>query len=62
MEMGLNSNKITDKKEYYNKLSIERINFKFEEYAFYPEVNFRPSIFFFKYLCIKPELRKDRKI
>ena len=38
------------KKEYFNKLSIERINFKFEEYENYPEVNMKPSIFFLKFL------------
>ncbi len=53
------NNKVIEKKEYYNKLSIERINFKFEEYQMYPEINFRPSIFFLKFLCIKPELRKE---
>lgn len=50
-----------DKKEYFNKLSIERINFKFEEYEMYPETNFKPSIFFFKFLCAKPELRRECK-
>lgn len=51
-----------DKKEYFNKLSIERINFKFEEYEMYPEINFKPSIFFFKFLCVKPDLKKECKL
>ena len=34
-------------KEYLNVLSIEKINFQFEEYGNYPDDNFQPSIFFF---------------
>ena len=53
------SNKVISKKEYFNKLSIERINFKFEEYEMYPEINLKPSIFFFKFLCSRPDSNKD---
>ena len=47
------------KKEYFNKLGLERINFQFEEYGEYPDDAFQPSIFFFKFLAIKPDLEKE---
>jgi len=60
LEMDFNTNnRVIEKMEYHKKLSIERINFKFEEYEMFPEVNFRPGIFFFKFLCVKPDLRKE---
>ena len=46
-------------KEFYNKLSLERINFQFEEYAKYPNEDFQPSIYFFKFLCNKPDYEKE---
>ena len=46
-------------KEFYNKLSLERINFQFEEYAQYPNDDFLPSIYFFKFLCSKPDYEKE---
>ena len=46
-------------KEFYNKLSLERINFQFEEYAQYPNDDFQPSIYFFKFLCNKPDYEKE---
>ena len=49
----------TNKKEYCNKLGLERINFQFEEYGNYPDDSFQPSIFFFKFLAIKPDLEKE---
>ena len=48
-------------KEYYNKLSLERINFKFEEYGQYPNEDFQPSIYFFKFLCGKPDYEKENQ-
>ena len=57
--MDPKSEKVINKKEYFNKLSIERINFKFEEYEMYPEVNLKPSIFFFKFLCPKPDIDNE---
>jgi hypothetical protein len=59
--MNQKSDKITGKKEYFNKLSLERINFKFEDYQIYPEHNMKPSIFFFKFLCPRPDSEKDCK-
>lgn len=49
------------KKEYFNKLGLERINFQFEEYGDYPDDSFQPSIFFFKFLAIKPDLEKENQ-
>ena len=46
-------------KEFYNKLSLERINFQFEEYGEYPCDDFQPSIYFFKFLCGKPDYEKE---
>ena len=46
-------------KEYLNVLSIEKINFQFEEYGNYPDDNFQPSIFFFKFLANKPDYEKE---
>ena len=46
-------------KEFYNKLSLERINFQFEEYGEYPCDDFQPSIYFFKFLCNKPDYEKE---
>ena len=48
-------------KEFYNKLSLERINFQFEEYAEYPCDDFQPSIYFFKFLCNKPDYEKENQ-
>ena len=48
-------------KEFYNKLSLERINFQFEEYGEYPSDDFQPSIYFFKYLCNKPDYEKENQ-
>ena len=47
-------------KEFYNKLSVERINFQFEEYWEYPNYDFQPSIYFFKFLANKPDYEKDK--
>ena len=47
-------------KEFYNKLSVERINFQFEEYWEYPNYDFQPSIYFFKFLTNKPDYEKDK--
>ena len=46
-------------KEYLNVLSIEKINFQFEEYGNYPDDVFQPSIFFFKFLANKPDYEKE---
>ncbi len=46
-------------KEYLNVLSIEKINFQFEEYGNYPDDDFQPSIFFFKFLANKPDYEKE---
>ena len=46
-------------KEYLNVLSIEKINFQFEEYGDYIDDNFQPSIFFFKFLASKPDYEKE---
>ena len=46
-------------KEFYNKLSLERINFQFEEYGEYPNDDFQPSIYFFKFLTNKPDYEKE---
>ena len=48
-------------KEFYNKLSLERINFQFEEYGEYPNDDFQPSIYFFKFLCNKPDYEKENQ-
>ena len=48
-------------KEFYNKLSLERINFQFEEYGQYPNDDFQPSIYFFKFLCSKPDYEKENQ-
>ena len=56
LTMGAKNN---TKKEYFNKLGLERINFQFEEYGEYPDDAFQPSIFFFKFLAIKPDLEKE---
>ena len=48
-------------KEFYNKLSPERINFQFEEYGEYPNDDFQPSIYFFKFLCNKPDYEKENQ-
>ena len=45
----------TNKIEYFNKLSLERINFEFDCYGTCKDENLQPSILFFKFLCIKPE-------
>ena len=46
-------------KQFYNKLSLERINFQFEEYGEYPNDDFQPSIYFFKFLANKPDYEKE---
>ena len=46
-------------KEYLNCLSLEKINFQFEEYGEYPDDSFQPSIFFFKFLANKPDYEKE---
>jgi hypothetical protein len=51
-----------DKKEYFNRLSLERINFLFDEYTQFADDNFRPSVYFFKFLAVKPDLEKESKI
>ena len=48
-------------KEFYNKLSLERINFQFEEYGEYPNDDFQPSIYFFKFLANKPDYEKENQ-
>ena len=48
-------------KEFYNKLSLERINFLFEEYGEYPNDDFQPSIYFFKFLANKPDYEKENQ-
>ena len=47
------------KKDYFNKLGLERINFQFDDYGEYPDEEFQPSIFFFKFLSGKPEYEKE---
>ena len=51
--------------EYHNKMSIERINFMFDEYGTCSDVSLQASALFFKFLAIKPDLEadmeKDRK-
>lgn len=42
-------------KEYLDCLSLEKINFQFDEYGNYPDDSFQPSIFFFKFLANKPD-------
>ncbi len=46
-------------KEYLDCLSLEKINFQFEEYGNYPDDTFQPSIFFFKFLANKPDYEKE---
>ena len=46
-------------KEYLNCLSLEKINFQFDEYGEYPDDSFQPSIFFFKFLANKPDYEKE---
>ena len=41
-------------KEYLNCLSLEKINFQFEEYGEYPDESFKPSIFFSNFWPINP--------
>ena len=41
-------------KEYLNCLSLEKINFQFEEYGEYPDESFQPSIFFSSFWPINP--------
>ena len=48
-------------KEFYNKMSLERINFQFEEYGEYPNDDFQPSIYFFKFLANKPDYEKENQ-
>ena len=43
----------------YNKLSLRRINFQFDEYGEYPNDDFQPSIYFFKFLANKPDYEKE---
>ena len=54
-----NNNSNPTKKEYFNKLGLERINFQFDEYGEYPDDDFQPSIFFFKFLANKPDYEKE---
>ena len=60
-DQTLNSQKNNNqtKKEYFNKLGLERINFQFDEYGEYPDDDFQPSIFFFKFLANKPDYEKE---
>ena len=46
-------------KQYLNCLSLEKINFQFDEYGEYPDDTFQPSIFFFKFLANKPDYEKE---
>ena len=46
-------------KEYLDCLSLEKINFQFDEYGNYPDDVFQPSIFFFKFLANKPDYEKE---
>ena len=46
-------------KNYLNCLSLEKINFQFEEYGEYPDDSFQTSIFFFKFLANKPDYEKE---
>ena len=46
-------------KNYLNCLSLEKINFQFDEYGEYPDDTFQPSIFFFKFLANKPDYEKE---
>ncbi len=48
-----------DLEEYCSKLSIERINFQFEKYGKYPDDYFQPSVYFYKFLAVKPEYIKN---
>lgn len=51
----------SENKDLHNKLSLERINFDFEDYGKYPGEQFQPSVFFFKYLSIRPEYEEEKK-
>lgn len=53
------SKKNIDLEEYCSKLSIERINFQFEKYGKYPDELFQPSVYFFKFLAVKPDYIKS---
>jgi len=48
-------------KIYPNKFSHERINFDDDEYGFYPDENFLPSVFFFKFFAAKSDTINQKK-
>jgi hypothetical protein len=45
----------------HNKLSTKRINFEYDIYGLYPDDNFKPSVFFFKFLAMKIGHHSERK-
>ena len=53
------NSQIESSKICFNKLSLRRINFQFDEYGEYPNDDFQPSIYFFKFLANKPDYEKE---
>jgi len=51
----------SSKKTYPNKYSRESINFDYEEYGLYPDENFQPSVFFFKFLAPKSDFNDNKR-
>lgn len=50
-----------DNPDNHNKLSKKRINFDYEVYGYYPDDNFKPSVFFFKFLAMKIGHHSEKK-
>ncbi len=48
-------------KIYPNKFSLERINFDDDEYGLYPDENFLPSVFSFKFLAGKSDTKGHKQ-
>jgi len=55
----INIRQPTNKIEYFNRISVERLNFEFECYGECKDDNLQPSVLFFKFLSIKPELELE---
>jgi hypothetical protein len=51
----------TNNKTYPNKYSRESINFDYDEYGLYPDENFQPSVFFFKFLAPKSDFNDNKR-
>lgn len=43
------------------KLSLESINFESTQYGIYPDDTFQPSVYFWKFLCVRPEYETETK-